>query len=240
MRIKISDTETIEKDFVTHLNPPVITGAVDNVKRITENTIEFKFNSDEAGTVYYGIYEWNGGIYDYNSTTPFASDVLTGKINSKSQKLNAGENTITMDLSGSNTTNNTRLWALYVDEVGNYRVGFVEHYKITEYIEEKPTPENTLQITNMNYTNNSFAIEFSEEVLYNITQDDVKISVVKEGSLPSKLMLIIDNSVAKKVNIEIGNYTLPVGEYQIEITATNTKGEIVKLVKQFEIKETIS
>lgn len=92
----------------------------------------------------------------------------------------------------------------------------------------------------MNYTNNSFAIEFSEEVLYNITQDDVKISVVKEGSLPSKLMLIIDNSVARKVNIEIGNYTLPVGEYQIEITATNTKGEIVKLVKQFEIKETIS
>ncbi len=240
VRIKISDTETIEKDFVTHLNPPVITGAVDNVKRITENTIEFKFNSDEAGTVYYGIYEWNGGIYDYNSTTPFASDVLTGKINSKSQKLNAGENTITMDLSGSNTTNNTRLWALYVDEVGNYRVGFVEHYKIPEYIEENPTPENTLQITNMNYTNNSFAIEFSEEVLYNITQDDVKISVVKEGSLPSKLMLIIDNSVAKKVNIEIGNYTLPLGEYQIEITATNTKGEIVKLVKQFEIKETIS
>ncbi len=241
IKIKVSENETIEKDFVTHLNPPVITGAVDNVKRISETEVEFKFNSDEAGTVYYGIYEWNGGIYDYNSTTPFASDVLTGKIASKSQKLNAGANTIQIDLSGINVTNNTQLWALYVDAVGNYRVGFVEHYKIPEYVEtEKPLPESTLEITNMSYTNKSFTIEFNEEVLYNITQDDVVISVVGQGALPTKLMLIIDNSMSKKVKIEIGNYTLPVGEYQIEISATDLNEKTVKLVKKFEIKETIS
>ncbi len=130
IKIKVNEEQVIEKDFVTHLNPPTITGAVDNVKRISEDKAEFKFNSDEAGVVYYGIYDWNGGIYDYNSTTPFASDVLTGKINSKNQKLNAGGNTIEIDLSGVTVTKDTRVWALFVDTVGNYRVGFVDHYKI--------------------------------------------------------------------------------------------------------------
>lgn len=241
VKIKVAENETIEKNFVTHLNPPVITGAVDNVKRISEQIAEFKFNSDEAGTVYYGVYEWNGGIYDYNSTTPFASDVLTGKIKSKSQKLNAGENTLQIDLNGIDVTNSTRLWALYVDTVGNYRVGFVEHYKIPAYVEtEKPTPETSLEITNMTYTNKSFDIEFNEDLLYNITQDDVIISVIGQGTLPTKLMLIIDNSMSKKVKIEIGNYTLPVGEYKIEITATDLNEKTVKLVKEFEIKETAS
>ncbi len=92
----------------------------------------------------------------------------------------------------------------------------------------------------MQYTNDSFAISFSEELLYNITQDDIKLSVIGEGSLPSKLMYIIDNSVAKGVNIKIGNYKLPKGEYQIQITVVDLNGKTVKLVKSFEINETIS
>ena len=240
IKIKINEEQIIEKDFVTHLNPPTITGAVDNVKRISENKAEFKFNSDEAGVVYYGIYDWNGGIYDYNSTTPFASDVLTGKINSKNQKLNAGGNTIEIDLTGINVTKNTRVWALFVDTAGNYRVGFVDHYKIPEWKDEGSNPETTLEIIDMKYTNDSFTISLNEELLYNITQDDIKLSVIGEGSLPSKLMYIIDNSAAKKVNIKIGNYKLPKGEYQIEIIATDLKGKTVKLVKSFEIQENIS
>ncbi len=240
IKIKVNEEQVIEKDFVTHLNPPTITGAVDNVKRISEDKAEFKFNSDEAGVVYYGIYDWNGGIYDYNSTTPFASDVLTGKINSKNQKLNAGGNTIEIDLSGVTVTKDTRVWALFVDTVGNYRVGFVDHYKIPEWKDEGNNPEATLEIVDMQYTNDSFAISFSEELLYNITQDDIKLSVIGEGSLPSKLMYIIDNSVAKGVNIKIGNYKLPKGEYQIQITVVDLNGKTVKLVKSFEINETIS
>ncbi len=237
VRIKVSENETpIEMDFATHLNPPVITGAVDNVKRISETEAEFKFNSDEAGTVYFGLYEWNGGIYDYNSTTPFASDVLTGKINSQKQTLNAGANTIHLDLSKNEVTKNTRIWALFVDTVGNYRVGFVDHYKIPEY--EKPVPpiESGLQITNIDYTNKSFKIEFNEELLYDITQDDVTLSVVSGGSLPTKLMLMIDNMVAKKVTIEIANYVLPVGEYELTLKVTDKNNKTVLLTKRIVIK----
>ena len=237
VRIKVSENETpIEMDFATHLNPPVITGAVDNVKRISETEAEFKFNSDEAGTVYFGLYEWNGGIYDYNSTTPFASDVLTGKINSQKQTLNAGANTSHLDLSKNEVTKNTRIWALFVDTVGNYRVGFVDHYKIPEY--EKPVPpiESGLQITNIDYTNKSFKIEFNEELLYDITQDDVTLSVVSGGSLPTKLMLMIDNMVAKKVTIEIANYVLPVGEYELTLKVTDKNNKTVLLTKRIVIK----
>ncbi len=237
VRIKVSENETpIEMDFATHLNPPVITGAVDNVKRISETEAEFKFNSDEAGTVYFGLYEWNGGIYDYNSTTPFASDVLTGKINSQKQTLNAGANTIHLDLSKNEVTKNTRIWALFVDTVGNYRVGFVDHYKIPEY--EKPVPpiESGLQITNIDYTNKSFKIEFNEELLYDITQDDVTLSVVSGGSLPTKLMLMIDNMIAKKVTIEIANYVLPVGEYELTLKVTDKNNKTVLLTKRIVIK----
>lgn len=236
VRIKIDENEkAIEKDFATHLNPPVITGAVDNVKRVSETEAEFKFNSDEAGTVYYGLYEWNGGIYDYNSTTPFASDVLTGKIKSQKQTLNTGSNTIHLDLSKSEVTKNTRVWALFVDTVGNYRVGFVDHYKIPEYEKPAPPSESSLQITNIDYTNKSLKIEFNEELLYNITQDDVTISIVNGGSLPAKLMFMINNMEAKKVTIEIQNYVLPVGEYEIAIMATDKNNKTVRLTKTIEI-----
>ncbi len=220
------------------MNPPVITGAVDGVIRDSETTAQFTFNSDEPGTVYYGIYEWNGGIYDYNTTTPFATDVITGKINSQEQALHAGSNTISLDLSNVTVTRNTRVWALFIDEVGNYRVGFVDHYKIPEYIEtEPPTSESTLEIVDFKFTNNNFfEIEFNEELLYNIEANDVTLSVSGTGSLPSKLLYIIDNSMPKKVTIKVQNYTLPVGEYELKIVAFDKNGNEVTLVQKVEVK----
>ncbi|MDE6141752.1 MAG: hypothetical protein K2G03_04025, partial [Bacilli bacterium] len=193
VKIKVSDDETIEGSFVSHFNPPVITGAVDNVVRLDETTAQLTFNSDEDGKVYYGVYEWNGGIYDYNSTTPFASDVITGKIKGKEQKLNAGSNTITVDLSNIEVTNNTRIWALFVDYDGNYRVGFVDHYKIPQEIKgEEPKPDSTLEIVNFEYTNNFFTIDFNE-VLDDVFSDDIQLSVAGSGQLPAKLLYIINN-----------------------------------------------
>lgn len=237
IKIQVSENEKIEKDFVTHMNPPVITGAVDGVIRDSETTAQFKFNSDEPGEVYYGIYEWNGGIYDYNSTTPFASDVITGKIVSRKQKLNAGANVINLDLSNIEVTRYTRVWALFIDEVGNYRVGFVDHYKIPEFVNpDLPNPDSTLEITNFKFTNNNFfEIEFNEELLYDITSDDVKVSVAGEGSLPNKLLFIINNSTPKKVTIKIQNYTLPTGEYNLTLTATDKNNKTVKLVRTVKV-----
>lgn len=237
VKIQVSDSEKIEGNFVSHFNPPVITGAVDNVSRIDENTAEFNFNSDEAGTVYYGVYEWNGGIYDYNSTTPFATDVLTNAIESKQQKLNAGLNTITIDLTGITTTRNTRVWALFVDESGNYRVGFVDHYKIPEYIGENPNPsESTLEITNFEVMdNNYFVIDFNEEIDW-ISSDNIELSVIANGSLPAKILYVIDNDTPKHLTIRTQNYTLPIGTYELKIHTNDKNGNSVTLTKRFEIK----
>ncbi len=237
VKIKISETETIEKEFVTHLNPPVITGAVDNVVRTSETTAEFKFNSDEPGKVYYGVYDWNGGIYDYNSTTPFASDVITGKIECKTQELYAGANTINIDLNGIEVTNNTRIWALFVDNAGNYRLGFVDHYKIPEYKEITPEPVTTLEIVDFEYSKSSFRLTFNEEI-YEVGQNDIKLSVVKGGSLSSKIMYMIDNSVAKKLTIQIPDpmSQLTPGEYELALNLTDKNGKNVTLVEKIEIK----
>lgn len=236
VRVQVSDEEKIEKSFATHMNPPVITGAVDGVIRDSETTAQFTFNSDEPGTVYYGIYEWNGGIYDYNTTTPFAGDVITGKIESQKQALHAGSNTISLDLSTVTVTRNTRVWALFIDEVGNYRVGFVDHYKIPEYVESTdPNPDTTLEIINFTYTNNSISIQFNEELYYGITSDDIVLSVKGAGSLPNKLLYIINNDVPKQVSIKIQNYTLPAGTYQLTLHAVDANGKPVSFEKTMEV-----
>lgn len=237
VKIKVSETEVIEGSFVSHFNPPVITGAVDNVIRTGENTAEFTFNSDEEGTVYYGVYEWNGAIYDYNSTTPFANDVLTGAIQSNKQVLNAGPNTIHIDLTGIPVNRNTRVWALFIDTVGNYRVGFVDHYKLPEYVPpvDPDVPDGRVQITNFTVRNNkNISIDFSETIGW-VTSSDVELSVVSGGSLPSQLLYSIDNDTPKHLGIDIMNYTLPTGKYKLTIRTQDADENAVVLTKEFEI-----
>ncbi len=237
VKIDISDTESIESSFVSHFDPPVIRGAVDNVTRPNENSASLSFNSDEAGMIYYGVYEWNGAIYDYNSTTPFASDVLTGAISSKQQKLHEGPNTLTVDLTGITVTNNTRLWALFVDDAGNYRVGFVDHYKIPAYVNpEEPDPSgSTLKITNFEVKNNkSISIDFNEAIGW-ITSDDIELSVVQDGSLPSKILYSINNDIPNHLSIELLNHVLTTGEYQLTIRTIDKDEKNVTLTKKFTV-----
>lgn len=237
VKIQVSDTEKIEQPFEVHLNPPVITGAVDNVIRTSLETAQISFNSDKEGEVYYGIFDWNGGIYDYNSSTPIAKDVLTGLIPSTKQVLYKGSNTIEFALNNINVTKNTRFWALFIDTYGNYRVGFVDHYKIPDYIEQEPAPDSSLKIKDFKFTShNFFEIEFTEEYLYNITADDIVVSVVNQGYLPAKLLFIIDNSIPKKVTIKIANHTLTPGLYNLAINVTDQNKKEVRISKEFEVK----
>lgn len=238
IKIKISDEETIESSFVSHFDPPYILGAVDNVIRPDENTASLEFSSDEEGTIYYGVYEWNGAIYDYNSTTPFATDVFNGSIESRQQKLNSGINTITVNLSGITVTNNTRIWALFVDYDGNYRTGFVDHYKIPAYQNPvDPDPiESTLKITNFKVTNNkTISIDFND-VLGWVSSNDLEISIVQGGSLPSKILYSINNDTPKHLGIELLNHVLTKGEYKLTIRTVDKDEKDVTITKNFIIE----
>ncbi len=236
VRINVSETETVEGSFVSHFDPPVITGAVDNVVRVDENTANFSFYSDEEGIVYYGVYEWNGGIYDTNTSTPFAHDVITGVVKSKKQDLYAGSNTILLDLTDISVTKNTRVWALFVDAVGNYRVGFVDHYKIPEnVVEEIPDSESSLKITNFKMLdNNSISIDFNEMIGW-VSSDDIQISVLENGSLPSKLLFSIDNDTSKHLSIDLLNYELPSGVYELKLNLIDKNEQEVIIKQRIEI-----
>lgn len=234
VKIQVSETEKIDGSFVSHFDPPRITG--EEVIRTGEETAELRFYSDEEGIVYFGVYEWNGGIYDYNSSTPFASDVITGTIKSQKQELNAEGNTILLNLKGITITKNTRVWALFVDKKGNYRVGFVDHYKIpTSVNNDNPNLDSSVQITKFNITNNNFiSMDFNETISW-VSSNDIQLTIIGSGSLPSKLTYSIDNDTPKHLSIDILNYTLTKGTYELAINITDTNGKPVKLIKRFEV-----
>lgn len=234
--INIDDTKTIKSTFVSHFDPPRITG--ETVIRESENSAKFNFNSDEPGTVYYGIYEWNQGIYDWNSTTPMSGDVLSGAIASKNQTLNYGGNTINIDLTNVNVTKNTRIWALFVDEVGNYRKGFVDHVSIPKYIDQTDPDEKTLHITNASYNNGTINVTFSETISsIGATSEDIELQVISGGSISGKIAWEVKNNYdSNQVTFKIINgVSLTPGTYKIILKPYNKDGNKVVLEKEFTV-----
>ncbi|MCI9585984.1 MAG: hypothetical protein HFH45_05080 [Bacilli bacterium] len=234
--INVDDTNTIKSTFVSHFDPPRITG--ETVIREDENTAIFNFNSDEPGTVYYGVYEWNQGIYDWNSTTPMSGDILSGAIASKKQTLNYGGNTINIDLSNINVTKNTRIWALFIDEVGNYRKGFVDHVSIPEYVDQTDPDEKALHITNATYNNGIINVTFSEAISsIGATSEDIELQVISGGSISGRIAWEVRNNYdSNEVSFKIINgVSLTPGTYKIILKPYNKDDNRVVLEKEFTI-----
>lgn len=232
--INIDDTNTINSTFVSHFDPPRITG--ETVIREDENTAIFNFNSDEPGTVYYGVYEWNQGIYDWNSTTPMAGDILSGAIASKTQTLNYGGNTINIDLTNIEVTKNTRIWALFIDEKGNYRKGFVDHVSIPKYVDITDPDEKTLHITNASYTNGTINVTFSEIISsIGATSEDIELQVVSGGSISGRIAWEVKNNYdSNQVSFKIINgVVLTPGTYKIILKPYDKEDNKVVLEKEF-------
>jgi len=234
--INIDDTKTIKSTFVSHFDPPRITG--ETVIRESENSAKFNFNSDEPGTVYYGVYEWNQGIYDWNSTTPMSGDVLSGAIASEKQTLNYGGNTINIDLANLNVTKNTRIWALFIDEKGNYRKGFVDHVSIPKYVDQTDPDEKGLHITNASYNNGSINVTFSEAISsIGATSEDIELQVVSGGSISGRIAWEVKNNYdSNQVTFKIINgVSLTPGTYKLILKPYNKDDHQVVLEKEFTI-----
>ncbi len=285
--INMPDGSIVEGSFRSHFNPPVISG--ENIDRYAKDKIKFEFNSDERGTLYYGIYEWNNsilagdsttpmaedvlsgkikrkdkikfefnsdergtlyyGIYEWNnsilagdSTTPMAEDVLSGKIKSTKVSLNSNYNELDIDLSGYSLTKNSRIWVLYVDYDGNYRNGFVDHYKIPEFTGNTEEDKSSLDITNIEVSKGSMGtllkLTFNEDLLYTFGQDKIKLQSLSGGTLPGRIGMSVSfpSNKLNYASIELMGVTLSTGDYRITIETYDSKDNPVKIVKEFTVK----
>lgn len=238
--INMPDGSIVEGSFRSHFNPPVISG--ENIDRYAKDKIKFEFNSDERGTLYYGIYEWNNSILAGDSTTPMAEDVLSGKIKSTKVSLNSNYNELDIDLSGYSLTKNSRIWVLYVDYDGNYRNGFVDHYKIPEFTGNTEEDKSSLDITNIEVSKGSMGtllkLTFNEDLLYRFNQNNIKLQSLSGGTLPGRIGMSVSfpSNKLNYASIELMGVTLSTGDYRITIETYDSKDNPVKIVKEFTVK----
>lgn len=238
--INMPDGSIVEGSFRSHFNPPVISG--ENIDRYAKDKIKFEFNSDERGTLYYGIYEWNNSILAGDSTTPMAEDVLSGKIKITKVSLNSNYNELDIDLSGYSLTKNSRIWVLYVDYDGNYRNGFVNHYKIPEFTGNTEEDKSSLDITNIEVSKGSMGtllkLTFNEDLLYRFNQNNIKLQSLSGGTLPGRIGMSVSfpSNKLNYASIELMGVTLSTGDYRITIETYDSKDNPVKIVKEFTVK----
>ncbi len=229
--------------FRSHFNPPSITG--DNIDHYAQKKLKFEFNSDEHGTLYYGVYEWNNSVYAGESTTPMAEDVLSGKLASTKVDLYSGYNELDIDLSEYELTNKSRLWVLFVDYDGNYRKGFVDHFKIPEFIGEPDGGEedkSSLDITNIEisegWMGTSLELTFNEDLNSTFGQNDIKLQSLSGVNLPSKIGMSVSfpSDKLNYASIELMGLFLEAGDYRITIETYDSKGNSVTIVKEFTVQ----
>lgn len=240
--VNMPDGTVVEGSFKSHFNPPVITG--DNVDHYSQNKIKFEFNSDEHGTLYYGVYEWNNSVFAGDSNTPMAEDVLSGKLSSKKADLYSGYNELNIDLSGYELTNKYRLWALFVDYDGNYRKGFVDHFKIPEFTGEPDVGEedkSSLDITNIEVSRGGMGtlleLTFNEDLTSTFGRNDIKLqslSGVNVGRF--NVTTSFPSDKPNYASVEFMGLTLKSGDYRITIETYDSKGNPVTIVKEFTVE----
>nr|WP_317331804.1 hypothetical protein [uncultured Romboutsia sp.] len=239
--INMPDGSVVEGSFRSHFNPPVISG--NNIDRYAKNKMKFKFNSDEHGKLYYGIYEWNNSVIAGDSTTPMSEDVLNGKIKSTEAKLSSGYNELDIDLSGYELTRNSRLWVLYVDYDGNYRNGFVDHYKIPEFTGNTDEEDkSSLDITNIEvdegWMGTLLNLTFNQDLTSTFGQNNIKIQSLSGANLPGRIGMSVSfpSDKLNYASIELMGVTLSSGDYRITIETYDSEGNPAKIVKDFTVK----
>ena len=246
--VNMPDGTQVQGSFVAHFNYPTISG--ETLTRPSEDTLKFEFNSDEKGTVYYGLYEWNGE-YNTNSNNPKADDVLNNKVDgTQKSELVAGKNALNINMSGYTVTNKTRIWVLYVDYANNYRTGFTDYHKVPQYVPpvvepevpETPEVETTLEISNVSlyegWTGTGMDVYFNEDLNTSVGQSDVTLESISGMTLPSNIGKDIwwqPTIGANLVTIELRNVTLTAGDYKITIQTYDSNGNLVKVSKVFTV-----
>lgn len=241
--VNMPDGTIVEGSFRSHFAPPVTSG--ERIERYAKDKMKFKFNSDEHGVLYYGIYDWNQSVLEDDSNTPIAEDVLSGKIKSQKAKLNSGYNELEIDLSGYNLTNKSRLWVLYVDYDNNYRVGFVDHYKIPEFIEEPNVEEedkSKLDITTLEvseyYGSTLLELYFNEDLTTTFGERNIKLQSLSGVNIPARIPMSVSfpSNKSNYASIELRGLKLASGDYRITIETFDSKDNPVKIVKEFTVK----
>ena len=208
-KVTFADGTVATKSFVVEFNYPTI--VLMGVERISENKVKYSFTSDKAGTLYYGTYNWNKEVEDENNT-PKGEDIISGKYWSSKTKMTTGLNTVEITYNGKDTD----LFALHVDEKGNY-AKFTEHERIPEYVPPVKPDESQPAIESVVYSGGALNVTFTTAIDYLPEQSEI---FIMGGSLPSKLFLeryFLDEEQTK-LHIRVINASLTPGSYNIMIT----------------------
>lgn len=236
-KITFSNGTVAKKTFRVEYKPPTI--RAQKVERVSETRVRYTFTSDESGWLYYGTYKFNGA-YNWENNTPKAIDIFSGKIPSVKVPMHGGTNTIEFDFNGTDKD----VFALHVDEKGNYREGYAEHEKIPGYVPPVVPEEPKVAIESIiynkedtdRYNGTCLDITFSQDLDWYPREKDIRFEVIKDGKLPAKVSLTTEfiNNDPSKISVQFNYYKLQKGTYKIYIDV-NLNGEKHTVEKEFTI-----
>ena len=173
-----------------------------------------------------------------------AEDVLNGIVASTKVDLYSGYNELDIDLSGYKLTNKSRLWVLFVNYDGNYRKGFVDHFKIPEFIGEPDGGEedkSSLDITNIEvsegWMGTLLELTFNEDLTSTFGKDDIKLQSLSGVNIGRfNVTTSFPSDKLNYASIELMGLFLEVGDYRITIETYDSKGNSVTIVKEFTVE----
>lgn len=136
LNIKFADGSVAKKDFFVDFNAPSITKTA--IKRLSENSAEVTFNSNEAGSLYYKVLPKTEVPQDTSPKDPNKIIKDGTKV-----KLYEGGNTITLD---NIATKDVMFCFVSEDAKGNI-MAYYDYEKIPNNVQapEKPNPENGIK-----------------------------------------------------------------------------------------------
>lgn len=240
------DGNIVTKDFTSDLAYPLI--SKQKVVRVSDNLVTFTFDSDEAGTIYYGLFEDTKAIYNGRHATPVASDVMDaiasgtnqiGLLPVNSAALIKDTNTLNIDITNYPLSEETRIWVLFADEAGNYKTGFVECYgpvPSTGFDFDNPSGSN-LAITSIEVNNPFIKLTFNDE-FKNFTSKDISFAIVsgQEARLLNRYFITAEkNNLDMLININNPHYYFPKGTYDIIVSLYDKDDKWIKVKSEFTI-----
>ena len=209
--IRFKDNTVATKDFYGDVEAPFLSGV--NLVATTGSALQVEFNSNEGGTIYYKVLEWDPEIHGTSKPKDATEIYETGY----SKKIDFGFNRI----EGIMAKEGQAFCFATEDALGNRTFNY-DHYKVPAYV---PTPEmpeeDKVEIVNITAERDgriTVTVTFNKPVQYSSITNDVQISNIIGGPRLTTAKTMDDNAnESDTVHFEIMNpdVKFPAGEHSV-------------------------